>query len=41
LWFSSDHTSFFEAEITWPTVERLTDNDVIEQVNLQNPGSFG
>jgi hypothetical protein len=32
---------FFEAEITWPTLERLTDNDVIEHVDLQNPGSFG
>jgi hypothetical protein len=38
--FSSDHTRFFEAEITWPTVERLTDNNVIEHVDLQNPGSF-
>jgi hypothetical protein len=38
---SSDQTRFFEAEITWPTLERLTDNDVIEHVDLQNPGSFG
>jgi hypothetical protein len=41
LLVSSDHTRFFEAEITWPTVERLTDNNVIEHVDLQNPGSFG
>jgi hypothetical protein len=40
-WFSSDHTRFFEAEITWPALERLTDNDVIEHVDLQNPGSSG
>jgi hypothetical protein len=33
--FSSDHTRFFEAEITWPTIERLTDNDMIEQVDVQ------
>jgi hypothetical protein len=33
--FSSDHTRFFEAEITWPTIERLTDNDIIEQVDVQ------
>ena len=28
-------------EITWPTVEWLTNNDVIEHVDLQNTGSFG
>jgi hypothetical protein len=39
--FASDHTRFFEAEITWPTVERLTDNNVIEHVDLQGPGSLG
>ena len=38
---SSDHTRFFEDEIAWSTLERLTDNDVIEHVDLQNPGSFG
>jgi hypothetical protein len=26
-------------EIAWPTVERLTDNNVIEHFDLQNPGS--
>jgi hypothetical protein len=40
-WYSSDCTRFFEAEITWSTVKRLTDNDMIEQVDLQKPGSFG
>jgi hypothetical protein len=32
---------FFEAEVTRSTVKRLTDNNVIEHVDLQNPGSFG
>jgi hypothetical protein len=27
--------------MTWPTAERLADNNVIEHVDLQNPGSFG
>src|SRR5271165_7002149 len=40
-WYSSDCARFFEAEITWSTVKRLTDNDMIEHVDLQNPGSFG
>jgi hypothetical protein len=40
-WLSSDHTRFFEAKITWPTVERLTDNHMVEHVDLQNPSSFG
>jgi hypothetical protein len=33
-------TRFFEAEITWLTVERLADDDMIEHVYLQNPCSF-
>jgi hypothetical protein len=40
-WFSADYPPFFEAEITWPTVKRLTDNNVIEHVDLQDPGSLG
>jgi hypothetical protein len=31
--FSSDHTRFFE--VTWPTIERLTENDIIEQIDVQ------
>jgi len=36
-----DLPAAFEAEITWSTVKRLTDNDMIEEVDLQKPGSFG
>jgi len=28
-WHSSDCTRFFEAEITWSTVKRLTDNELV------------
>src|SRR5260370_2570796 len=34
--YSSDCTRFFEAEIAWSTVKRLTDNDMIEQVDLSS-----
>ena len=36
---SSDHTRFFEAEIAWPTVERLTDNNMIELLICKIPAS--
>ena len=32
---------FFEAEITWPALQRMTHNDVVEHVDLQDPASFG
>jgi hypothetical protein len=33
--------AFFEAEVTWPIVGRLADNDMIQHCDLQNPGSLG
>ena len=32
--------SFLEAEISLPTVHRLTDDDVVKHLDLKNPGSF-
>jgi hypothetical protein len=42
-YFHKDKRAFpqIRIEITWPLVERLTDNNVIEHVDLQNPRSFG
>jgi hypothetical protein len=36
----ADSPSFLEAEISLPAVHRLTDDDVIEHLDLKNPGSF-
>jgi hypothetical protein len=36
----SQKASFFEAEISWPAVKEPADNQMIEHVDLQNPGSF-
>ena len=35
-----DRPSFFEAEITQPAIHGLTDDHVIQELDLENPGAF-
>jgi hypothetical protein len=36
----SQKASLFEAEVSWSAAKRPADNQMIEHVDLQNPGSF-
>jgi hypothetical protein len=36
----SDNAGFLEAEISVLAIHRLTDNDMVQQLDLENPGSF-
>jgi hypothetical protein len=38
--FSTDSPAFLEAKVSLPPVNRMSNDDVIKHLDLENPGSF-